>query len=90
MALTAAQRERGWRWWVDHRSANPEAAPVRFTKPELRAAMDAMVTWLEANQASAVAALSGTAMAGANSTADEKLRIFLAALAARYDIMDLS
>lgn len=85
MALTQAQRERGWRWWVDHRAA-ADPTPVRFTKPELRAAADAVEAWLAANQASYVAALAGTAFAGAGSTVDEKVRLLVAVAAAKYDV----
>jgi hypothetical protein len=86
MALTAQQRERAWKYWADHRAADPNATPCKFTKPELRAALDAATAWIETNQASYVASLAGTAFAGTGSTADEKLRLFLAALAHKFDI----
>lgn len=86
MALTQAQRERGWRWWVDHRAAVADPGPARFTKPELRAAADAVEAWLVANQASYVVALAGTAFAGAGSTTDEKVRLLVAVAAAKYDV----
>lgn len=86
MALTGSQREAAWKYWATHRAANPDAAPAKFTKPELRAALDAATAWIEANQASYVASLAGTAFAGAGSTADEKLRLFLAAFAYKFDI----
>lgn len=86
MALTANQREGAWYYWSKHRAANPDALPCKFTKPELRAALDNAVAWIEANQSSYVASLAGTAFAGSGSTADEKLRLFLAALAFKFDI----
>jgi hypothetical protein len=86
MALTSQQREAAWKYWSDHRSADPNVAPAKFTKDQLRAALDAATTWIESNQASYVSSLAGTAFAGAGSTADEKLRLFLAALAYKFDI----
>jgi hypothetical protein len=86
MALTAAQREAAWKYWVDHRAVDPNAAPAKFTKAQLRTALDAATAWIEANQASYVSGLAGTAFAGAGSTGDEKLRLFLAALAYKFDI----
>lgn len=86
MALTSAQREAAWKYWSEHRAASPNAAPAKFTKTELRAALDAATTWIESNQASYVASLAGTAFAGAGSTGDEKLRLFVAALAHKFDI----
>lgn len=83
MALTAQQKEQAWYYWSNHRG-NQNAA--KFSKDDLRTALDAAVTWIEANQASYVASLAGTSFAGANSTADEKLRLFLAALAFRFGI----
>lgn len=84
MALTAQQKEQAWYYWVNHRANN--SSPSNRTKDDLRTALDAAVTWIEANQAAYVASLAGTAFAGANSTADEKLRLFLAALAFRFGI----
>lgn len=86
MALTAQQREDGWKWLVSHRAPAGTEGPAKWSKDELRTALDAAVTWIEANQASYVASLAGTVFAGANSTADEKLRLFVAALSARYGI----
>lgn len=86
MALTAQQRERAWAWFATHRAASGTAGPAKFTKTELRTALDAAITWIENNQASYVTGLAGTAFAGAASTADEKRRLFLAAFAAVYDI----
>lgn len=86
MALTSQQREAAWKYWSEHRAADPDAAPAKFTKDQLRAALDAATAWIEANQASYVSSLAGTAFAGAGSTADEKLRLFLAALAHKFDI----
>lgn len=84
MALTTAQKERAWMWLVRHRNTDL-TTPGKFTKAELRTALDAAVAWIEANQASYVAGLAGTAFAGAGSTADEKRRLFLAAFAALFD-----
>lgn len=86
MPLTSPRREAAWSYWVRHRAADPDALPAKFTKDQLRAALDAATAWIEANQASYVAGLAGTAFAGAGSTADEKLRLFLAALAYKFDI----
>ena len=86
MALTSPQREAAWQYWVNHRAASPDAVACKFTKTELRTALDAAVTWIEANQASYVTGLAGTAFAGAGSTADEKLRLFLAGLVYKFDI----
>lgn len=86
MALTSQQREAAWKYWTDHRAAVPDAAPCKFTKTQLRDALDAATAWIESNQASYVSSLAGTAFAGAGSTADEKLRLFLAALAHKFDI----
>lgn len=83
MPLTPAQRERAWPSWVSRRSANPDPPPARFTKPELRAALDASVAWIEANQASYVAALPPPFN---TATADEKRRMFLTAFAAVFDL----
>ena len=86
MALTAQQREDAWKWLVTHRAASGIDSPVKWSKDDLRTALDAAVAWIEANQASYAASLATTAFAGANSTADEKLRLFLAALSIRYGI----
>lgn len=86
MPLTTAQEAKAWKYFIDHRAVNPNAAPAKFTKPELKAALAAAVTWIENNQASYVSALAGTAFAGAGSTADEKRRLFLAAFAHVYDV----
>lgn len=59
---------------------------MRFTKPELRDALDAVVNWIEANQTSFVNALAPTALGGNKSTAEEKRQLFLAAFAAVYDL----
>lgn len=84
MPLTQAQRERAWPWWTRRRSANPDASPMKFTKTDLRTALDASVAWIEANQASFVGALP--APFSTQSTADEKRRMFLTAFAAVYDL----
>ena len=86
MALTSPQREAAWQYWTQHRAASPNATPAKFTKDQLRTALDAATTWIEANQASYVTSLASTAFAGAGSTADEKLRLFVAALAFKFDI----
>lgn len=86
MALTAQQREDAWAWLMRHRAPAGTEGASKWTKDDLRAALDAAVTWIEANQAGYAASLAGTVFAGANSTADEKLRLFVAALAARYGI----
>ena len=85
MALTSPQRELAWRWFASHRAASGDP-PAKFTKDQLRTALDAAVTWIENNQASYVSGLAGTAFAGSGSTADEKRRLFLAAFHALYDI----
>ena len=85
MALTATQMERAWKYWVTHRAADAEV-PCRFTKAQIRTALTDATAWIEANQSNYVASLGGTAFAGAGSTADEKLRLFLAALAFKFDI----
>jgi hypothetical protein len=87
VALTVAQRERAWRWFVSHRVADMSTdPPAKFSKDELRAALAAATSWIEANQASYIAGLAGTAFAGTGSTADEKRRLFLAAFFCRYDL----
>ncbi len=90
--MNAAQKQRAWRWWALHRATDPDSVPCRFNKTQLGAAADAADAWVEANQASFVASLAGTAFAGAGSSADEKLRLFLAVLLARnnYDLEALS
>ncbi len=86
MPLTVPQRQRAREWWIKRRGlGNP---PVRFTKPQIDAALDAATTWIEANQASFVTSLNGTAFGGGNSTADEKRRLFLAAFHSVYDVED--
>lgn len=86
MALTTNQREKAWKYWSDHRAPPELITTAKFTKDEIRAALDAGTTWVENNQAGFVASLNGTAFGGAGSTADEKLRLFLSILAARYGI----
>lgn len=86
MALTTQQREQAWPAFVRNRAPAGTEGPSRWSKDEIRAGLDAATAWIEANQASYVASLSATAFAGANSTADEKLRLFLAALSARFGI----
>lgn len=87
MALTTQQREDAWYWLIRHRAPAGTEGPARWTKDDLRTALDAATTWIENNQASYVAALASTAFAGANSTADEKLRLFLAAMSTRFGIV---
>jgi hypothetical protein len=44
--LDATNRERVWRWFMRRNTD-----PCSFTKADLRAAIDACDTWIEANQA---------------------------------------
>lgn len=66
MSMTAAQAVEARRRMVV--AAFPGGAPVTVSKTQIDAAMTAAVAWLEANAASFVAALNGTALQGVSST----------------------
>lgn len=85
MPLTGAQREGAWPRLTNKNRAG-DAPPAKFTKPEMRDALDAAVAWIEVNQASFVAALAGTAYAGNKSTVTEKRELFAAAFEAVYGV----
>lgn len=57
-------------------------APAAVTKAEIDAAVAACVSWIETNAASAVAAMSGTVLAGA--TTPVKAQVLAIAIGARY------
>lgn len=57
-------------------------APASVTKAQIDTAVAACVTWIETNSASAVAAMSGTALAGASDAV--KAEVLALAITARY------
>ncbi len=79
MALTTDQQ-------IDARRKAIQAAfpgtPSTVTKGEIDAAVAACVAWIEANAASAVAAMNGTVLAGAPVAL--KAQILALAITARY------
>lgn len=58
------------------------AAPVTVTKAEIDSSIAALVTWIEANATSALAAMAGTPLAGASTTI--KGQCLAIAIEARY------
>ena len=79
MALTAPQQLQARRQVVAEVFG---AAPVNVTKAEIDTAINACVTWIETNSASAVAALAGTALAAASATV--KAQVIAIAIKNRY------
>lgn len=57
-------------------------APVAVTKADIDSSVAACVAWIESNQGSAVAALNGTALAGAS--ASIKAAVIAIAIETRY------
>lgn len=78
MALTAPQTTWARRQVVDSFSG----APVDVTKADIDTAIAALVTWVEANQSSALTAMNGTALAGRSAAV--KAQCLAIAVMARY------
>lgn len=79
MALTAAQVI------IARRRVSAEVlggAPAAVTKAEIDTAVAALVSWMETNVASAQAALTGTALAGASAAV--KAQVLAIAVGTRY------
>ena len=66
------------------RFMSKKAELMPYTSPELRTAINETDDWIEANQASYNAALSGAF--AANASASQKALLFMAVTAMRYDL----
>ncbi len=78
--LTAAKRRALWREFMDEASA--ERDPLPLTKAQLRAAVDAVDTWIDDNAASFNAALPAAARSAL--TARQKARLFFIVAEERF------
>ena len=85
MAWTQNERERAWKWWVEHRHPDLNT-PCKFTKADLRTAADAVEAWQVAETTSFLAALAGTPFAGAAATTDEKIRLLISVVIGKYEV----
>lgn len=84
--LTDVQRKAAWRAFISERLGADEC---RWTKADLVAAVDAMNTWLDNNQASLVVALNAGApnFGGANSTTAQKAWLFIYVVMVRQGLI---
>ena len=77
--LSEADRVDAWASWMQD---NPDDTP--FAKQELRDALNATDNWIQANQASFVAALPEPF--SSQSTLDQKVRLFTYVVAKRWEV----
>ena len=80
--LTAANRKVVWSAYMNDISRRREG--ITLTKPELRAAIDAIDTWINDNQASFNSAIPNPART--NLSASQKAELLLYIVKKRYEI----
>jgi len=82
-ALTEQERQELWQEWMADLSNNRESVSV--TKADLRAALDALDTWVEANQATINSTIPQPARGALSVAQKAKLMMFI--LTKRYRVI---